>query len=267
MVNRAGLDEAIARLGLGGKPVAFHASLRSFGLLDGGAGTFLQAFSDQGCTLLAPVFTYACEGLPQVSYPQNGLDPGDLPDPSETEAYDPAGNQVSVSMGAIQARMLTWPGRQRGFHPLNSLVAVGPLASRLVLGQQPLDVYAPYRELYALPGAALLLVGVDLTSATPIHYAENLAGRRLFRRWGLLENGLVECETGSCSDGFNQLFRKVEPVEQRLYVGKSLWRVFPFAPFIDRVTAAIRANPEITRCGPACPRCRDAILGGPGIPD
>ena len=52
----------------------------------------------------------------------------------------------------------------------------------------------------------VLLLGVDHTVNTSIHYAERLAGRKQFVRWALHRDGVVECPGfPGCSDGFGQL--------------------------------------------------------------
>jgi len=59
---------------------------------------------------------------------------------------------------------------------------VGPLAQQLISGQQPLNVYAPFRAL-AEAGGWVVLMGVGPDKLTLLHYAEQLAGRIPFRRW------------------------------------------------------------------------------------
>jgi aminoglycoside 3-N-acetyltransferase len=74
----------------------------------------------------------------------------------------------------------------------------------------------------------------------------------------------VHIETGGCSEGFPNLEPALAPVARETYVGNSRWRAFDAATTLERATAAIRNNPNITQCAdPNCPRCRDAILGGP----
>jgi len=154
--------------------------------------------------------------------------------------------------------------RQRGNHALNSFAALGPLAAALVDSQSSFDIFAPLVRLCEL-GGALLLVGVDLTSATLVHLAEGDGGRELFRRWALdTDGGLVECRVGSCSDGFGKLEPALATLGRELTVGSSRWRCYDAAAALAAATTAIRENPFVTDCGRAtCPRCRDAIAGGP----
>jgi aminoglycoside N3'-acetyltransferase len=266
-IDAATIRQSIRALDLSGRILCVHASIKSFGFVVGGSSAVLQAFLQEGCTVVAPTFTYECETLPPAGreISRNGMDylhPHARSLPMRFERY---GIFVSREMGALPQELLRTRRHIRGGHPLNSLTAVGSLAEEIIQTQNPLNVYGPYQHMYARGNAWLALLGVDLTKATPIHYAEQRAGRTLFRRWGMDSDGtVVECEAGSCSEGFAKLDPLVAPGETRTLVGDSLWRVFPFREFIDAATLAIQGNPNITRCGePDCPRCRDAVEGGP----
>jgi aminoglycoside 3-N-acetyltransferase len=167
-------------------------------------------------------------------------------------------------MGAIPAAVLERGDRRRGNHPTNSFAAVGPRAEQLIGGQSPFDVYAPLERLCELSGA-LVLAGVDLTTATLMHLAEGDAGRELFRRWALAADGsIVECRVGSCSDGFAKLDSVLAPLRRDATVGMSLWRCYDGKRALAAATQAIRDNPSLTDCGRStCARCPDAIAGGP----
>lgn len=252
---------------MAGSVICLHSSLKSFGHLEGGADTLIRAFIDQGCTLLVPTFTYGCAAPPPLGRRilQNAWDDSAALQEEDTVAYDKNSTLVERDMGAIPARLLQMQGRVRGDHPFNSFSALGPLAGELIGAQTPLDVYGPFKAALSRPSARLTLVGVDLTKATPIHLAEELAGRRLFRRWARNADGAVqEVAVGSCSEGFNNLADAVREIETSVTVGQSRWRVYPFGAFIDAVTAAIVQNPQITHCAdPNCTRCNDAVRGGP----
>lgn len=265
-VTSGDISSAILRFGMQGKPVLMHSSLKSFGFLEGGPATLIGAFLEQGCTLMAPAFSYSYS-VQAVTFPaQNGWDYNNYMGDcfNYNNIFTTSCNDVAQSMGAFPKAMLKYPGRKRGYHPLNSFVAVGPLAGRLVDGQTPANLYAPVKELRKL-GGYILLAGVDLTSMTAIHSAEQDSGRNVFIRWA---NGLdgrpIETAIGSCSRGFNIFNRYLKDIETRCFVGESLWRVFPADVAVQRCTDAIKQNQSITRCRyPGCKRCRDALLGGP----
>lgn len=122
-------------------------------------------------------------------------------------------SDVSVQMGAIPAWVANHPARRRGDHPLNSFAALGPLADVLIGEQSPTNVYAPLDMVAHLKGAVALL-GVDLTSMTLLHLAEQRAGRELFVRWARLDTGAdIPTRVGSCSRGFERLAKTLTPAE------------------------------------------------------
>jgi aminoglycoside 3-N-acetyltransferase len=264
------LRAGIRGLGLSGRPVCVHASLRSFGIgVRVEAGELVRAFLDEGCTLMVPTFSDGFAVWPPEDQrpPRNGTDYGRprTPQPGEGRIYTPDAAEVTVAeMGVLSATVASWPGRRRGEHPLNSFAAIGPLADALIASQRPLDVFAPFRALGERGGQALL-IGVGLTNMTLLHHAEELAGRQLFRRWANGRDGRpMQAQTGGCSGGFDAFEPHVGQHARETSVGASPWRVFPAAATLAAAAAAIRAQPRITVCAnPRCERCRDAVLGGP----
>ena len=261
------LRGAASKVGVSGTTVCVHSSLRSFGHIEGGADTVVDAFVDEGCTLVVPTFAALIFGVAPregMRPERNGID-YDAPheSPGRDRVFTSASNDVSPSMGAIPAAVLARPERVRGDHPLCSFTALGPAAD-LVREQRPLDVYSPLRILGARDGF-VLLIGVGLERMTLLHLAEERAGRALFRRWANAPDGRpMEVETGGCSDGLGNLEGVLGPLARETRVGDSRWRAFPARAALDAATKAIREDPEITRCGRAdCQRCPDAIAGGP----
>ena len=260
-------------LGLSGRPLCIHASLRSFGWVAGGAPTVIAGLLEAGCTLLVPTFswdTFAVAPFPRQCLAQNGTSPDYYETsqqalPGAARIYTPDAPDIDrADMGAISAAVLAMPGRVRGNHPLCSFAAVGPLANELVAAQQPLQVFAPLRAL-AEAGGSVVLMGVELTELTLIHLAEQLAGRNLFRRWANGSDGQpMAVEVGGCSDGFGKFAPILAPVMRSTLVGQSEWRVYPALETLERAAQAIRNHPMMTHCGRAdCNRCHDAVLGGP----
>jgi aminoglycoside 3-N-acetyltransferase len=267
-VGRVDIREAIQALGLAEQPVCVHCSLSSFGHVSGGADALIDAFVDEGCTVLVPTFSGGIFGLapPEGMRPaRNGIEYETAqPSPGAERVFTPESNEVGASMGAFPAALLARPDRARGAHPLNSFAALGPQAESLVAGQRPLDVYAPLRIL-AARGGFVLLIGVGLDRMTLLHLAEEKAGRALFRRWANAPDGRPqEVEIGSCSNGFGNLESALAPLVRETRVGASAWQAFPARETLAAAQAAIRSRPDITHCGAAdCLRCRDAVAGGP----
>jgi aminoglycoside N3'-acetyltransferase len=266
-VTRNDLDAAISELLLPGRVVCVHSSLRSFGTVQGGADTVIDAFLDSGCTLLVPTHSwgFATNHVPGQRPPQNGWDYSmNVAPPLFHGAFSTESNAIDRNMGAIPRAVLARPERQRGDHPLASFSAIGPLASDLVGGQDGESVHAPLRALGDFDGA-IVLVGVGLTRMTLVHLAEEVAGRTQFQRWAIDARGTtVMVSSGGCSEGFEQLAPVLDPIEARLGVGPSTWRRFDAGEVTTLASAEICANPAITHCSKrSCRRCDDAARGGP----
>lgn len=256
-------------LGLTGRCLCVHSSLRSFGHVEGGPETVVGALLDEGCTVMVPAFSYAFAVQPpppRLRFGRNGTDYGeDLPprDPGG-RVYTPDTIEIDrAKMGAIPDAVVRMTGRIRGNHPLSSFAAIGPDARRLLADQAPLDLYPPFRALADLDGLVVLM-GVGLNRMTMLHHAERLAGRNQFRRWAL-DHGrnIVAVEVGGCSDGFMNFTTLLAPIEREARVGGSRWRVFPAATALEIATEAIRSDPAITHCEDEhCLRCEHSVAGG-----
>jgi aminoglycoside 3-N-acetyltransferase len=262
------IRSAIDGLGLSGQAVCLHASLRSLGKVDGGARSVVDAFLSERCTLLVPAFSwkYAVSAPNDRRIERNGRDDA-VRAPAEqnaTEGYSLSAVEIDSDMGAVAAAVVRSQDRLRGNHPLCSFAAVGELADPLVSEQQPLDAMAPMRQLADADGF-VLLAGVGLSSMTLLHWAEQLAGRSLFRRWALDANRhAVEVEAGGCSAGFGNLETAIGGLAKEAQIGRGLWRAFPAAEAARLASDAIRRDPAITHCADTgCARCNDAVLGGP----
>ena len=260
---------AVRRVGLTGQALCVHSSLRSFGHVEGGARAVVDGLLAEGCTVLVPTFSYefSVRPLPHQRPVRNGTD-YDFP-AGESEGthriFSTALNEISRdSMGAIPTEVVSMPGRARGNHPLCSFSAFGPLAAELITDQAPLRVYAPLEAL-AERGGSVVLMGVGLGCLTLLHYAEQLAGRNLFRRWANGPDGTpMEVECGGCARGFPNLAPGLAHLLRQDRVGSSEWLVYPVRETLEVAADAIRRDPNITHCGrPECERCPDAVAGGP----
>jgi aminoglycoside 3-N-acetyltransferase len=265
-VTLADICQALQTLGLSGKPICVHSSLRSFGWVERGADTIVDAVLAEGCTLLVPTFSheYATPPAPGQRPERNAYDYTAGYEQNNPGVFRTSSNDVEKGMGAIPAVVLARPGRVRGYHPLNSFAAVGPLAHTLIDGQQPFDVYAPLRAL-ADAGGSVILMGRTLTNLTLLHLAEQMSGRTLFRRWANGLDGIpIAMEVGSCSEGFDRLAPALAAHLREITVGQSVWKVYPARETLLAATQAMRADQNITHCdNPDCERCRDSIAGGP----
>ena len=266
-VTRSDLEAAIGGLGLPGRVVGVHSSLRSFGTVDGGADMVIDAFLGSGCTLLVPTHSwgFATNHVSGMRPPRNGWDYSvNVAPPAYSGVFSTASNVIDRNMGAIP-RDGARPVRAAARRPSACIVRGNrPARERLVGGQHGTAVHVPLRALADHDGAILLL-GVGLTRMTLLHLAEQEAGRTQFQRWARDTQGnTLMVESGGCSEGFEQVAPVLAPVETRISVGNSTWRCFDAAEVVARASAAICADPGITHCVQrSCRRCDDAALGGP----
>ena len=263
-VTKNDIQKAIEANGLSDEIICVHSSLRSFGEVEGGAETIINVFLEAGCTLLAPSFTYRFYLPPREEIEQNGIDDEMRTIEPTDRIYNSSIIDISSDMGAIPRAMVYRDGRHRGNHPSNSFVALGPEAEELISCQTAENVYASFRKMMEKSGK-IVMMGVDLTKMTAIHYAEQLSGRNLFVRWALDKDGnTIRLREGSCSEGFNNLAPEVANLEKQITVGNSLWRIFPINETVLACAEAIRNDCNITHCGNEnCRQCNDMQKGGP----
>lgn len=268
MVQADDIRAAITTLQLQGKPVCAHVSLRSFGHVEGGAQTVIDAFLAQGCTLIVPTFSSAFEvPPPRDGRPQrNGIDYGaaKFATHRQGEPYSVFSPSIDDNMGRVADTVVQNSGRVRGKHGLCSFSGLGPLAQEIIGSQGPRNVFAPLKNLAKFRGTTLL-VGVDLTRMSLLSLAEHKAGREPFVRWsnGPARSPLA-CQVGSCPRGYKHFEPFIAPLAQKISVGLSVWRAFPARETLEAAVEVILRNPRFTHCGdPMCLRCNDAVAGGP----
>lgn len=268
-VTPSDLRFGLRQLGLSSSPVCVHASLRSFGAVEGGPDAVAEALLDEGCTILVPAFSweYAVPPPPGTRIARNGYDYDRSPSKDgHKRIYTAACDDIDDDMGLVARAVLSTPGRARGDHPLCSFAAFGVFANELIDAQTPIAVFAPLAAL-AKRGGHVLLMGVGLEAATLLHLAELQAGRKLFRRWARSEDGSIGAvQTGGCSDGFPNLAPALASALSSTVVGRSAWRSYDAGAVLDAAADVIRRDPMITHCADAaCERCNDAVRGGPMV--
>jgi aminoglycoside 3-N-acetyltransferase len=269
-VSRAALVEGLRRLGLGGKPVAVHSSLRSFGRLEGGAETVIAALQDVCSTVLMPGFQCAAKipPPPEKRYRQNGCDYAihfDFVNPPRP--FDVHTAPLHPKMGVVCHTLARERGTIRSNHPWHSWLGTGEQAASW-LSDHPWETTNQPLETLAAAGGFVLLLGVDLASCTAVHVAEERAGRRPFIRWAMDSEHVVrEVATSGCAKGFNALAPHCRHLFRTESIGSCLAQAAPLGALIECLAPVIRAQPELTRCSPDCLRCHDTILQGPLAPD
>ena len=271
VIGAPDVEGAFRELGLAGRPIEVHVSLRSFGDLDDGPATILEGILAAGSTVLATTMAPGVFGVPAPlddRPPRNGIDYAVLDvlrkQSGGPEVFDPSRNEVATWLGGFSAYVAARPDRIRCRYGSGEFCAIGPLAEVLIRAETTDDVYGPLRALVEHDGAVILM-GVGLTRMTLLHLAEVEAGRRPFIRWTRDARGrVVRVRGGECSEGFESLAPTLASVERTEQVGPSRWRVFPASRVLSLTADAIRENPAITRCANAqCIECDDAVAGGP----
>ena len=104
----------------------------------------------------------------------------------------------------------------------------------------------------------VVLINVDHSVNTSIHYAEKLAGRRQFVRWAMVADRIVECPGfPGDSSGFNAIEELIHPYTRRVDMeGGAFVQAVPLKRLIDVAVGLIKKNPLALLCQRTdCERC------------
>lgn len=216
------LIEGLRRLGLDrSSSVVVHASLRSFGRVEGGAEAVCNALISVCGTVLMPAFTFDACGVSWA--PPGHQRPHNAARNAETwEAFDAEVRRatpwrrdtpVDADIGAIPEAFRRMPEVRRSRHPLMSWTAWESAARDILVAQTLSSPLAPLQELSGRDGDVLLL-GVGHWANTTVHLAEQRCGRSRFWRFGVIDAGIwVELPNiPGDSSAFGQLDGMIEPV-------------------------------------------------------
>lgn len=255
MPGFADLKRAFNDLGLGGKPVIVHASLKKFGNLDGGPKTVIQALLTSSSSIVMPAFTYKTMVTPEVGPPNNGLTYGSGKDHNKmAEPFNHA-MPPDKMMGILPAALLRERLAMRTSHPILSFGGIQ--ADDILLTQSLFDPLAPIGAL-AEKGGWVVLINVDHTVNTSIHYAEKLAGRGQFVRWALTPGRIVECPGfPGDSSGFNAIEEHLLPHTRRVDMDAGAFiQAVPLKRLLDVTVELIKKDPLALLCQREdCERC------------
>ena len=255
------LRTALFKLGLSHTPVIAHASLRSFGEVVGGADAVLRALLDSVWALLMPTFTYATMITPEVGPPNNGIAYGTETDLNRMAEPFRRDMSADKQMGIIPETLRRHSRARRTAHPIQSFAGV--YADKFLAAQNLQNPLGPIGALVEADGWVLLL-GVDHTVNTSIHYGEKLAGRRTFTRWALLPDRIIECPGfPGDSAGFEAIAPDLTNVTRTVKAGDAVIQAMPIRALMHAVTERIHGDPLALLCTrPDCLRCnsvRDSI--------
>lgn len=256
MIGVDDLAQSLADLGLErSTPVIVHASLSAFGPVQGGAPSVVEALRKTFDRILAPVFTYKTMLVPEVGPPDNAVTYGAYVDQNKMAEFFQPDMPADRLMGAIAETLRRQPDAERSMHPILSFAGVNAL--EFLHSQTINEPLAPIGRLADANGWVLLM-GVDHTVNTSIHYAERLAGRKQFIRWALTPQGVQECPRfPGCSDGFDQIAPYIGAVTRRAQAGQAWILAIPLKPLISAVCMLLGVDPLALLCDHSyCERCQ-----------
>jgi aminoglycoside 3-N-acetyltransferase len=252
------LKAAFSKLGLSKHLVIAHASLKAFDSVD--AETMLTALLESTGGIIMPTFTYKTMLNPEVGPPRNGITYGSETDLNKlAEPFHPH-MPADKMMGVLPEVLRKHPKAKRSSHPIQSFAGIN--ATPIVNAQTIFDPLAPIAALAEQDGWVLLL-GVDHTVNTSIHYGEKLAGRLQFIRWAVMGNRVVECGGfPGDSDGFNAIAIDVEKYTRRVEINGALVQAIHLKSLLNAVVQKITANPFALLCTRSdCERCNAVRYG------
>ena len=261
MPDYAEILSAFQALGLQEKPIIAHASLKPFGFIEGGAEAVLDAMLASFASLIMPTFTYKTEIVPDVGPPNNGITYGSARDRNKmAEPFHPD-MRADPLMGILPETLRNRPSATRTAHPILSFAGVN--ADGMLFTQTLYEPLAPIGALAELDGW-VVLINVDHTANTSIHYAEKLAGRKQFVRWALVGNRVVECPNyPGDSLGFQAIESHIISDTRRVPVGEGFVQAVPLQRLFEVVQGWIKKNPLALLCERLdCERCNAVRVTG-----
>ncbi len=233
LVTEENIVDGLRSLGLDhSSHVLAHASLRSFGHVEGNALSVCRALGTVCGTVMMPAGSWDLTGLPMA--PPGLVRPFNAcRTASSWDEFDAAVTRatpfrddlpIDRELGIIPETMRTQLGPLRSAHPLMSFIALGTCANEL-LSAQRLDWPLGPIEALAELGGDVLLLGVTHTANTTIHLAEQRLGRSCFWRYAKVDEG-VWMELPNIpgeSDAFDDIESGLTDVQQ-VRIGDSLVR-------------------------------------------
>jgi aminoglycoside 3-N-acetyltransferase len=254
MLYFAELKSAFKELKLADKPVILHSSLKRFGPIECGPKTVIQALLATTNGLIVPTFTYLTMVTPEVGPPNNGITYGRDRDLNKMAVPFHLGLQPDKMMGSVPRTLLLQEGSIRTAHPILSFGGID--VDQLLITQTLHQPLAPIGALADHDGW-VILINVDHSVNTSIHYAEKMAGRKQFLRWALLGDRIVKCPGfPGDSSGFNAIEEHVRADTHLVQVNNAVIRAVPLKKLFAAVQELIKKDPLALLCQRSdCERC------------
>ena len=238
-----------------------HASLKPLGYIQGGAEAVLKAMLASFAGLIMPTHTYKSKIIPEVGPPNNGIVYGNGIYKNKMAQPFHLGMRADSMMGVLPETLRCHPSAMRTAHPILSFAGVH--ADFALVTQTLYEPLAPIGALAEQDGW-VVLINVDHTANTSIHYAEKLAGRKQFVRWALVDERVVECPNyPGDSMGFQAIEEFIRPDTRRVDIGDAFIDAVPLKRLVEVVRGLIRKDPLALLCDqPDCERCSAVRITG-----
>jgi aminoglycoside 3-N-acetyltransferase len=255
MLSFHSLVTSFRKLGLNKSPVIAHTSLSAFGSVQGGADTVVGAILSVFPTVIMPTFTYKTMIVPEVGPPNNGITYGSGNDINRKAEFYRPDMPVDRLMGIVPETLRLHQNSLRSIHPIYSFSGMNTAAA--IKAQTLENPFGPI-EMLANSGGWVLLLGVDHTANTSIHFAEQQVGRKQFVRWALTPHGIIPCPRWpGCSYGFNAVSPRLRAVTRKINIGQALVQAIPLKDLIKIVDQMIFEDPFALLCTDlGCERCQ-----------
>lgn len=236
------------------QPVIVHTSLSSLGEVIGGPGTLLGALLSIYPTVVMPTFTYKTMITPEVGPPDNAMTYGSAKDANRMAEFYTPQMPADRLMGILAETLRQHNQAVRSNHPILSFAGIG--AEGILQSQSLEHPLGPIQALVDANGWAIL-VGVDHTVNTSIHWAERMSGRVSFTRWALTRRGIVECPGfPGCSNGFQAIAPHVEKATRRVQLGAAEIKAVFLPALVETVQGLIANDSLALLCDREdCARC------------
>ena len=256
MITYRDFVAAFRDLGLSNQShVIVHAAMSAFGQIAGGAETLIGALLASCEVVCMPSFTYQTMIIPPIGPPDNAIEYGSGEDRNRQAEVYTSKLRVDPTLGSVAETFRQHELSQRSNHPILSFSTIN--AEACLAAQTIEEPLAPIGWLADQDGD-VLLIGVDHTANTSLHYAEKLAGRRQFTRWALTRKGTMACPGfPGCSKGFQAIESKLQGVARKVQLGLGIIEYVPLRDLINVATGWLRADPLVMLCDQKdCLRCQ-----------
>ena len=247
------IERGLRALGLNEQShVLVHSAFSKFGEVEGGPMAVVRSLVETASTVMMPAYTWERTAVWDASGQFEGNAYSPEPPPDETSVPFSFDTPIDKEIGVIPETMRTSYPVRRSSNPLLSFIAYGEQAEVLAGPGGDVSIVAPIRRLMEIDGD-VLLAGVSHAASTAVHLAEELAGRSLFVRHALTNDGVKAVRSGGCGAAFDGLQPQVTQLEHRATVGGAMLRRYRVRPYVEAIRKLIEDDPYALLCD--CERC------------